>query len=69
MNYKDISVIQGNAYDLIKSISDNSIDLIVTDPPYLYDKKGNGKNIQYNALLVLKKKKNILRFVKKDLTV
>lgn len=51
MNYKDINIIQGNAYDLIKSIPDSSIDLIVTDPPYLYDNKGNGKNTQYNELI------------------
>lgn len=51
MYYKDISIIQGNAYDLIKSIPDNSIDLIVTDPSYLYYKKGNGKNTQYNSMM------------------
>lgn len=51
MNYKDINIIQGNAYDLIKTIPDNSIDLIVTDPPYLYDKAGNGKNTQYNNMI------------------
>lgn len=26
----------GNSYELIKEIPDNSIDLIVTDPPYRY---------------------------------
>lgn len=51
MNYKSINIIQGNAYDLIKSILDNSIDLIVTDPPYLYDKPGSGKNKQYNEMM------------------
>ena len=51
MNYKDINIIQGNAYDLIKSIPDKSIDLIVTDPPYLYDKVGSGKNKQYNDMI------------------
>lgn len=51
MNYKDISIIQGDVYDLIKSIPDKSIDLIVTDPPYLYDKKGTGKNRQYNDMM------------------
>ena len=45
-----IDVIQGNAYDLIKSIPDKSIDLIVTDPPYLYYKEGSGKNKQYNSM-------------------
>ena len=51
MDYKDIRIIQGNAYELIKSISDKSIDLIVTDPPYLYDKPSTGKNKQYNSML------------------
>lgn len=43
MNYKEINIFLGNAYDLIKSIPDNSIDLVVTGP-YLYDKAGSGKN-------------------------
>ena len=51
MNYKDIKIIQGDAYELIKHIPDKSIDLIVTDPPYLYDKSGNGKSTQYNSML------------------
>ena len=29
-----IKLIHGNAYDLIKEIEDNSVDLILTDPPY-----------------------------------
>lgn len=34
----------GNAYELIKQIEDNSVDLIVTDPPYEIEGiKGNGK--------------------------
>lgn len=51
MNYKGINIIQGNAYELIKSIPDKSIDLIVTDPPYLYDKVGSGKNTCYNDMI------------------
>lgn len=51
MNYKDIDIIQGNAYELIKTIPDNSIDLLVTDPPYLYDKAGSGRNMQYNTMM------------------
>lgn len=51
MQYKNINIVQGNAYDLIKFIPDNSIDLIVTDPPYLYYKPGNGKNKQYNDMM------------------
>ncbi len=32
----------GDCLELLKSIPDNSIDLIVTDPPYLIDNKGGG---------------------------
>lgn len=34
---------KGDCYDLIKKIPDKSVDLIITDPPYL--KKGNGYNV------------------------
>lgn len=47
----NIDIIHGDAYQLIKSIPDKSIDLIITDPPYLYDKKGSGKNTQYNDMM------------------
>lgn len=30
------SVIQGDCLEVMKDIPDNSIDLILTDPPYLY---------------------------------
>jgi DNA modification methylase len=32
----------GDAYELIKKIPDKSVDLIVTDPPYLYKSQGGG---------------------------
>ena len=34
----------GNCMELIKDIPDNSIDLIVTDPPYKITARGNGGN-------------------------
>ena len=34
MEIKPNNIYLGNAYDLIKDIKDNSIDLIITDPPY-----------------------------------
>ena len=37
-------IIQGSCFDLIKDLPDNSIDLIVTSPPYA-DIKSYGKNI------------------------
>ena len=39
-----INTIQlGNSYDLIKQIPDNSIDLVIIDPPYEYTTGGKGK--------------------------
>ena len=32
-----MQLLNGDSYNLIKSIPDNSIDLIVTDPPYLIE--------------------------------
>lgn len=37
-------LLQGNSYELIKTIPDNSIDLIVTDPPYLIESTNAGSN-------------------------
>lgn len=31
---KKNTIVLGNCYEVIKEIKDNSIDLIVTDPPY-----------------------------------
>lgn len=31
------NIICGDSYELIKNIPDNSIDLVVIDPPYLFD--------------------------------
>lgn len=36
------SVVCGDSYKLIKEISDNSVDLIYTDIPYLYNNSGSG---------------------------
>lgn len=35
-------LILGNCYELIKDIPDNSVDLIVTDPPYEFETRGGG---------------------------
>lgn len=35
-------VYQGDSYKLIKELDDNSIDLIVTDPPYVVATNGGG---------------------------
>lgn len=33
---------QGDCMELLKKVKDNSIDLVVTDPPYLIDTTGGG---------------------------
>lgn len=39
-----MQLLEGNSYELIKTIPDNSIDLIVTDPPYLIESTNAGGN-------------------------
>lgn len=39
-------VILGDSLELLKKISDNSIDLVLTDPPYFLDKLDNNWNYQ-----------------------
>lgn len=39
-----INIYYGNALELIKSIPDSSIDLVVTDPPYKVTARGNSGN-------------------------
>jgi len=45
MKFEDMinTITLGNSYELIKDIPDNSIDLIVTDPPYCVGTTSNGK--------------------------
>jgi len=45
-------IIQGDALELLKTFPDDSIDLIVTDPPYFISQKGNNisrKNLSSKA--------------------
>ncbi|OQA91160.1 MAG: Modification methylase HindIII [Elusimicrobia bacterium ADurb.Bin231] len=37
-------IIQGNAEEILKKIKNNSIDLVLTDPPYFLDKMDNNWN-------------------------
>lgn len=39
----------GNCYELLKQIEDNSIDLIVTDPPYEFNPNNNGGGKMYES--------------------
>ena len=46
MKFEDIiNTIQlGDCYELIKNIPDNSIDLVIIDPPYQFCAGGNGSS-------------------------
>ena len=37
----DFKLFHGDCLDVMKNITDESVDLIVTDPPYLMDYKSN----------------------------
>jgi DNA modification methylase len=43
-------IILGNSYELIKDLPDKSIDLIVTDPPYLIENTKAGGGATYPNL-------------------
>lgn len=40
----DVKLLQGDCLKLMKDISDKSIDMILCDPPYVYDNHGGGKS-------------------------
>jgi site-specific DNA-methyltransferase (adenine-specific)/modification methylase len=46
MKTKDFSILQGDCFQLIKKVKTNSIDLILTDPPYNLAKHSTG-NIKF----------------------
>ena len=47
MKTKDFSIKQGDCFQLIKEVENNSIDLILTDPPYNLGKHSRG-NLKFN---------------------
>ena len=49
------TIIQGDSYELIKTIPDKSVDLIVTDPPYEF----TGNKWFSNAERYVDAKKNL----------
>lgn len=69
-----INTIQlGDCYELIKSIPDKSIDLVIIDPPYEYTTGGCGKNQtgEYKALFDRKNKNraDLKKFTDKGLNI
>ena len=52
-------VINGDCYEELFKIKDNSIDLIIIDPPYLISKDSNFKKISESTSDEMKTKYNI----------
>ena len=42
MDNNDIRLYNEDCMEVLKSLPDNSVDLIVTDPPYLIEKSSGG---------------------------
>ena len=42
MDNNDIRLYNGDCMEVLKSLPDNSVDLIVTNPPYLIEKSSGG---------------------------
>ena len=47
---KMIKLMQGDCLERIKEIPDNSVDMILTDPPYGMDFQSNHRNKKYNKI-------------------
>ena len=60
---REITLIQGDCLKEIRKIHDKSIDLIITDPPYLHTMHGGGKNILAHSC---NKVKNDIEFISND---
>ena len=43
MDNNDIRLYNEDCMEVLKSLPDNSVDLIVTDPPYLIEKSSGGQ--------------------------
>lgn len=43
-NYEDNNIYCGDSYELIKTIPDKSVDLVIIDPPYQFVEGGTGKS-------------------------
>lgn len=39
---KTVNLYQGNCLEVLKTLPDNSVDLLLTDPPYVLNTKGSG---------------------------
>lgn len=44
--YKDTAILNADAISILKEFPKNSIDCIITDPPYFIDGMGNNWNVK-----------------------
>ena len=51
----------GDCLELMKDIPDKSVDLIVTDPPYLMNYQSNYRKVKYNRIANDKDNKDLIR--------
>jgi DNA modification methylase len=54
MNMNEIELIHGDCLDILPTMEDNSVDLVLTDLPYEVLNKGN-KNAHWDKMLPLDK--------------
>ena len=55
---KNYKIYQGDCLEIVQQIESKSVDLIVTDPPYLIDFCSNYRNVKYNKIKNDKMKNN-----------
>ena len=53
-------LMQGDCLELMKDIPDGSIDLIVTDPPYLMNYRSNYRKVKYDYIIGDKDGKDLI---------
>ena len=52
MKTDKFSIIQGDCFELIKEVKTNSVDLILTDPPYNLAKHSTGEKMSIMILQI-----------------
>ena len=59
MYIENIKLLHGDCLELMKDIPDGSVDLVLTDPPYIVETSGGGlykgKSVKYNKEIELMK--------------
>ena len=63
MKTNDFSIVQGDCFDLIQDVKTNSVDLILTDPPYIIS-RDSGMDKHYN--MVKENEENNIEYIKTE---